>query len=259
MTFLERWLVYPAPPPDDGDWRPEHIASEDVTFTSADGTRLHGWFFERPGASRAVLYCHGNGEHVAYNADLMDLIRRKLDASVFIFDYRGYGRSEGVPHEKGIIADGLAAAGWLAERTGARPDDLILMGRSLGGAVCVAIAERQGARCLVLQSTFTRLTDVAAHHFPILPVRLVMRNRYDSLKRIAGYDGPVFASHSVDDEIVPFKLGRRLFETAPTSEKEFVSMQVGGHNYPQPREYWAELEAFLERVEAARARVPTDR
>jgi fermentation-respiration switch protein FrsA (DUF1100 family) len=166
MTFLETWLVYPVPPREDGDWQAAGLDHEDVWFESADGVRLHGWFVPNAGAKRAVLYCHGNGEHVAYNADLVAELRDALSASAFIFDYRGYGKSEGRPDEPGCIADGLAAQRWLANRVGIPTGDVVLMGRSLGGAVAVAAAARQGAHALVLESTFSRMTDVAAYHFP---------------------------------------------------------------------------------------------
>ncbi len=253
MMFIEDWLVYPAPSRDDGDWQAANLEHEDVWFTSADGTKLHGWFVPKPGAKRAIVYFHGNGEHVAYNGDLAAHLRDALDASVFVFDYRGYGKSAGRPSEEGCVADGLAAQRWLAERMGIAPSDVVLMGRSLGGGVAVAAAAEQGARALVLESTFSRMTDVAAHHYPVLPVRLVMRNRYDSIARIERYVGPVFQSHGSLDGIIPFQLGRRLFDAAPTSEKQFVELTDWGHNDPQPGSYYRQLRAFLDRVDEAAA------
>ena len=132
MTFFENWLVYPIPPLDRGDWHPAGLEFEDVQFDSADGTKLHGWFIDRPEAKRAIVYCHGNGENVGMNADVVAQLSAALDASVFIFDYRGYGHSEGQPSEAGCIADGLAAQRWLAERIGKSPSDVVVMGRSLG-------------------------------------------------------------------------------------------------------------------------------
>lgn len=246
MTFIERWLVYPAPSANEGDWSPAHLEYEEVEFAAADGTRLHGWYFDRPGASRVAIYFHGNGEHVAYAADLMPVVARRLDASVLLFDYRGYGKSAGKPHESGVIADGLAASDWLTERTGVAPSDHLLIGRSIGGAVAVAVAEQRGAGCVVVQSTFARMTDVAARLFPWLPVRMLMRNRYPSIDRIQQYEGPVFASHGTHDELAPIEQGRALFEAAPTSAKRFVEVEGMGHNDPLPREYWTELRAFLD-------------
>lgn len=246
--FFETWLVYPIPPLVRGDWQPAGLAFEDVQFTSADGTKLHGWFVERPNAKRAVLYCHGNGENVGMNADLVAELSESLDASVFIFDYRGYGHSAGTPNEAGCIADGLAAQKWLAERVGWRPGDVVVMGRSLGTAVAVAVAAKQGAKALVLVNAFSRMTDAAAHHFPWLPVRLVMKNRYDSLDRIREYHGPVFQSHGTADVVVPCHLGQKLFAAAPTSTKKFLEVPEVGHNEKEPSEFYHELAAFLDQL-----------
>jgi fermentation-respiration switch protein FrsA (DUF1100 family) len=248
MTFLETWLVYPVPPRDDGDWQAAGLAHEDVWFESGDGTRLYGWFVPNVGSKRALLYCHGNGEHVAYNADLVAHLRDALDASVFIFDYRGYGKSEGRPDESGCIADGLAAQRWLAERVETKPSDIVLMGRSLGGAVAVAAAADQGARALVLESTFSRMTDVAAYHYPLIPVRLVMRNRYESISRIGRYTGPLVQSHGLADQIIPIQFGRRLFDAAPSRQKRFIELPGRGHNDPPPASYYRQLAAFLDGV-----------
>ncbi len=259
MTLLETWLVYPVPRRNDGDWQAANLVHEDVWFTSADGTKLHGWYLPKANAKRAIVYFHGNGEHVAYNGDLADHLRRALDASVLVFDYRGYGKSEGRPSEAGCVADGLAAQRWLAERLGVQPNEVVLMGRSLGGGVAVAVADDGGARALVLESTFSRMTDVAAYHYPWIPVRLVMRNRYDSLARIKRYAGPVFQSHGTEDRVVPIEFGRRLFEAAPSREKQFLEFPGRGHNDPQPESYYRQLAAFLDRAdEASGGRRPTD-
>ena len=152
---------------DRGDWHPTGLPHEDVWFQSADGTKLHGWFVPHPNPKRAILYCHGNGEHVAFNAELAAQLRDSLQASVFLFDYRGYGHSEGRPNEAGCIADGRAAQHWLAERMGIRPNEIVLMGRSLGGAVAVALASENGAQALVLENTFSSMPDVAAAALPL--------------------------------------------------------------------------------------------
>ncbi len=184
MMSLETWLVYPAPPLAAGDWEPSDFKYEDVRFESADGTKLHGWFLPKAGAKRMILYCHGNGEDVAAVGELAAFLSNRLEASVFVFDYRGYGHSEGRPAEAGCIADGDAAQHWLAERAGIQPKDVVVMGRSIGGAIAVALAAKNGARALILENTFPRMTDVAARHCPWLPIRLVMRNRYDNIARI---------------------------------------------------------------------------
>ena len=250
MTFLERWLVYPAPPVEWGDWSPPGEDYEDVWIevpsasSGGDSSRVHGWLFEKPSAPNAVLYCHGNGEDVSDQPDLARLLRDRLDASVLVFDWRGYGKSEGRPHEAGVIADGLAAQRWLADRVGKSPDQLLLVGRSLGGGVATALASREGASALVLQSTFTSLPDAAAKHYPFLPVRWAMQNRFDSLRALSDYGGPVFISHGTHDTVVPFGHGERLHEAA-VGPKAFFPLEGYGHNRPQPESYYDALRDFL--------------
>lgn len=248
MTFLERWLVYPSPPLSAGNWSPSHLEYEEAEFQATDGVKLHGWFFEHPQPERVAIYLHGNGEDVSLAANLMPLVVRKLKASVLVFDYRGYGRSHGKPYEQGVIMDGLAASAWLAERTGRPVEEHVLIGRSLGGGVAVAMAERQGAGCLVLQNTFTRLTDVAAHLYPWAPVSLCMRNRYPSIDRIRGYDGPVYSVHGTSDNLAPFKQGKELYLAAPTTNKRFVALEGFSHNDSLPKSHWDELARFLDEL-----------
>lgn len=250
MTFLETWLVYPIPPVERSDWIAAELEHEAIWFHAADGTRLHGWFVPHPEARRALVYCHGNGEQVADNAELAAILRDRLQASVLLFDYRGYGHSEGKPDEAGLIADGLAAQKWLAGKMGLAPDNLVVMGRSIGGGVAVAMAVEQGAQTLVLESTFSRLVDVAAGHFPWLPVRLLMRNRFDSIRRIEAYQGPLLQSHGTADSIVPRELGHALYEAAPSTNKRWLEFPGGDHNDEPPDAYYDRLAQFLD--EAAR-------
>lgn len=244
VTFLETWMVYPVPPLASGDWVAAGLDREEVWFHTGDGAKLHGWFFEHPQPQHVILYCHGNGEHVAHCGPRADDLRRQYQASVLVFDYRGYGKSEGKPFESRLIADGLAAQRWLAQRAGVATNDIVLLGRSLGGGVAIACAEVEGARALVLQSTFARMVDVAAELKPLLPVRWLMRNRWDSLARIAAYKGPVLQSHGEHDTLIVPAEARRLFDAIPGAEKQFFSYE-GGHNGGMPPTYYAALTEFL--------------
>lgn len=253
MTMIERWLVYPAPPRPPADTAAPGDAETvwiDVPQVAADKspTRVHGWLFPAPSgepSSRAVLFCHGNGEDVTNLPPIARTLRDTLDATVLAFDYRGYGLSEGKPHEAGVVADALAAQRLLAETCGTEPDDVVVFGRSLGGGVAVAAAAEQGAAALVLQCTFTRITDAAASHYPWLPVHWVMQNRYDSLERIASYEGPVWVCHGTRDEVIPFEQGQRLYEAAP-GPKRFVELPGLRHDAGRPTSYYRELRGFLD-------------
>ena len=245
MMFMETMLVYPVPKfPGQGEWNAAAFDAEEVTFSSLDGTPLHGWYWEHPRPRAQLLYLHGNGDCVGYLGDYLQQLSRENEVSVFVFDYRGYGRSEGRPHEAGILKDGAAARDWLAKRGGIKPAEVVLMGRSLGGGVAVHLAAQDGARGLILQNTFTSLPDAAARLFPYLPVRLLMRNRYRSIDKIANYSGPLLQSHGDQDRVVPYELGKRLFERA-VGPKEFITIPGGDHNDPEPPSYNLRLKQFL--------------
>ncbi|HVT29991.1 MAG TPA: alpha/beta fold hydrolase, partial [Lacipirellulaceae bacterium] len=249
IKLIERSLVYPRPSRERGDWRPRWLQPQTVWFRSGDNTKLHGWYVPNPDARRLIVYAHGNGEHVADQANLVFRLQSNLAATVFVYDYRGYGRSRGKPTERGCVADGLAAQRWLAEREGVDPEDIVLMGRSIGGGVQVAAAAEQGARALVLEATFSRMTDAAAHNYPWLPVRLVMSNRYNSIKRIQKYDGPLFQCHGADDEVVPIQLARKLFDASQSRMKQFYEIAYARHNDTPPSAYYAALATFLDNVD----------
>lgn len=251
LLFLENRLIYPAPRYPAGDWEAAHLPHEDVHFTSADGTKLHGWLVEHPQPRAVILYCHGNGEHVAYNDDLLAMLRDKFRVSVFAFDYRGYGRSEGEPFETGILEDAEAAQAWLAERTGLAQKDIVLMGRSIGGGVAVHLAAKNGARGLILESTFSSLPEAAAGQFPWLPVGWLMKNRYDSVTKIAAYKGPLLQSHGDCDSLISMSLAKKLFDAA-AEPKEFYCVSGGDHNCTQPVEYYQKLDEFLDKLPSAK-------
>ncbi|HEY2414011.1 MAG TPA: alpha/beta hydrolase [Pirellulaceae bacterium] len=245
LLLLENALLYPAPKYPEGDWTAEYLDREEVEFQSADGTRLHGWFVEHENPRAVLLYCHGNGDCVAYLGPYIKQLRDRHQISVFAFDYRGYGKSGGSPIEKGILADGHAAQMWLAKRTGKSLADIVIMGRSLGGCVAVDLAAKNGARGLILQNTTTTIPDAAATLYWFLPVRWLMKNRYDSLSKTGRYHGPVLMSHGTADTLVPFALGQRLFDAIPGTNKRFFAIKNGGHNDAEPPTYDAALDEFI--------------
>ena len=265
MMFLETGMVYPIPSVQPEGETLFDEQSEEVFFESADGTKLQGRYYSFEngsfengafengafengpfeGGQIVVLYCLANGEDVARCDPYMSFLRDTLSASVFCFNYRGYGKSEGRPNERGVIEDGLAAQRWLAEKAGLETTDIVIYGRSLGGGVAVAITAKQGAAALVLHGTFSNLPDVAASHFPWLPVRWLMRNRYPSVKRIKNFHGPIIQFHGTDDEVIPFALGRQLFDAAASEKKTFVEIPGGTHNEPLPKESFQMLREFL--------------
>lgn len=253
ISTLERTFVYPAPPLNRGNWETRWLDKEDVRFESRgpglDPAWLHGWFAPLADARRVVLFAHGQSEHVPNLVSVVARFQEVLRASVLVYDYRGYGKSEGRPTEAGCIADGLAAQQWLAERTGVLPEDIVLAGRSLGGAVSVAVAAERGAKALVLENTFSRLTDVAAYRYPWAPVRSWMSERYDSIQRIRRYHGPLLQMHGTRDRVVPAKFARELFNACPSEQKRFFVCRGGKHYEPTPLEFYSALADFLAEID----------
>lgn len=258
MMFLETHLVYPIPPLTRNNWKPTNFEYEDVHFESADGTKLHAWFFPNPNTKRAILYCHGNGEDVAADGDLCSHLsnNRVLNANVLVFDYRGYGHSEGSPNEVGCIADGAAAQKWLANRVGIKPNEVVLMGRSLGSAVATALAANHGCRALILENSMPSIVSIAARQYPWLPVKWVMRNRYDNMERMQHYTGPLWQSHGTADSLIPISSARTLFDASPSENKRWIEYPNLDHNDPRPRIYYDELAKFLDSLDPAGAESP---
>lgn len=245
MLFEESLIFFPSPYPN-GDWQPAGLGQEEVYFQAADGTRLHGWHVPHDQPRAVMLFCHGNAGNVTHRADSLRALHNGVGVAVFVFDYRGYGRSAGRPSEEGIIADARAARAWLAQRAAVPEQEIVVLGESLGGAVAVHLAAEDGAGALVLESTFTSVADMGAELYPWLPVRYLIRTRLDSLSKIAKYHGPVLISHGDCDTIVPFAHAQRLFRAA-NEPKEFVAMTGCDHNDPRTPEYYRSLAEFLDR------------
>ncbi len=244
---IENSLIFVPTRYPQGNWQPVGLTFEDAWFKAADGTQLHGWYVphERPRAT--VLFCHGNAGNLSDWADVLRILHDRVGVAVMIFDYRGYGRSEGTPSESGVLADARAARAWLARRAGIAENQVVLMGRSLGGAVAVDLAAKDGARGLVLESTFTSMPEEAHAAMPWSPVRTLMHTQFNSLAKIGHYHGPLLQSHGTGDRLIPYAMGRQLF-LAANEPKQFVAIPGGDHNDPQTAEYYAALAAFLDRL-----------
>jgi fermentation-respiration switch protein FrsA (DUF1100 family) len=211
------------------EWHREDVAVEDAWFTASDGTKLHGWFVPSNPSRGVLLFAHGNAGNVSDRIEKIESLHDDVKLDVLILDYRGYGKSEGTPSEKGLIDDTESALTWLSKRTGKPTEEIFLYGESIGGGVMVDLASRIPVKGLILESTFTSLPDVAAIHFPIVPVRLLMRSRFDSAAKIANVRAPLLQMHGDRDRIIPWKIGHDLFLKAP-SPKKFVTIEGHDHN-----------------------------
>jgi fermentation-respiration switch protein FrsA (DUF1100 family) len=200
---------------------------EDVTFTTTDGLKLNGWHIPALDSRFTVLFCHGNGGNMMHRLDSINIFHN-LGLNCLVFDYRGYGHSEGRPTEQGTYLDAAAAYRWLTEDKKIQPQDIIIFGRSLGGTIAAQLARNVDAKALAIESTFTSYVDIGRKFYWYMPVRLFARFSYDTIDYIKDVHCPVMVIHSANDEIVPFEFGRRLYETA-NEPKEFIEI-VGSHN-----------------------------
>lgn len=200
---------------------------EDVYFTTSDGERLNAWFVPSDIRRGIALIFHGNAGNIGDRLPAIESFHR-LGMDVFIVDYRGFGLSSGAPSEKGTRLDALAAWECLVRDRGIRPESLLVVGRSLGGAVACRLAAEKEIGALVLEATFSSLPDLAAKIYPWLPARLLCRFKYDSINQIRAVTKPVLIAHSPADEMIPFRQAQALFEAA--NEPKYFYELTGGHN-----------------------------
>ena len=201
----------------------------ELRFTTADGLELNGWLLQPEGGGEwgAVLVFNGNAGHRAYRAPLAEALAR-AGLAVFLFDYRGYGENPGSPSEGGLRHDADAAVELLVAR-GYPMERIAYFGESLGAAVAVELATRRRPGAVVLRSPFASLADVARTHYPFLPVRLLLRDRFPSIDRIAALGTPLLVIAGDRDSIVPLRSSRALFDAA-AEPKRWLEIAGADHN-----------------------------
>ncbi|MBS1807891.1 MAG: alpha/beta hydrolase [Acidobacteria bacterium] len=222
--------------------------TEDVWFTTADGVKLHGWFLQsRPQPSNGtVLYAHGNGGNITYFKGVaLDLAHRGLD--VLLYDYRGYGRSEGsAPSEAELYADADAAYDFLTKTRGIKPENLAIYGLSLGTTVATDLASRRSCGVLVLEAPLSSASDMASATLPIIPQGLhwILKNRFESARKIADVKVPVLVTHGDADEIIPTEQGQKVFAAA-REPKKLLLIPRGTHWLPSVNGYMDSVVEFI--------------
>ena len=249
MLVFERKLIYFPQRAHDVTPRQLGLAFEDLTLTAEDGVRIHAFYLPAPAEPRwTVLFAHGNAGNVSHRLDRAVFLQSKLRAAVLLFDYRGYGRSEGSPDEEGTYRDARAAHRWLVEEKRVPPDRLVVFGESLGSAVALDLALSRPCRALVLESPFASVPAMARAVYPILPLWPFVRTRYDNEAKAPRISVPLLVLHGDRDEVVPYAQGRRVFEAAP-EPKRFFAIPGASHNdtYVVGGEaYWSAVAGFLE-------------
>jgi len=230
------------------------LACDDVYFAADDHVRLNGWFVPHARSASTLLWFHGNAGNISHRVENIKLLHDNVNVSIFIFDYRGYGRSGGVASEEGTYRDGAAAIELLRQRYGVEPNKLIIFGRSLGAAVAVEMATRVQSLAVILETPFTSVRDVARDKLPFLPIGPLLKTRYDVVEKIRKLRSPLLVLHGDRDEVVPFSHGQRVFDAAP-QPNWFYAIAGAGHNdtylvVVDP--YFATLRRHIERAELAR-------
>lgn len=226
---------------------PEEIGLEfeDVYFFSSDGIRLNGWYIPARESRATVLFCHGNAGNISHRIEIIEMFSR-LGLDVFIYDYRGYGKSQGSPNEEGLYIDAQAAYKYLLDKRNLNEKSIVIYGKSLGGNIAIELCSKVRPAALITDSAFTSAMDMGKKLFPFIPIRWFISVKYDALSRIKEITIPKLIIHSEDDEIIPFQHGKRLYEASP-EPKEFYPMR-GGHNeavYLFREDFVKRIDAFL--------------
>jgi hypothetical protein len=206
-------------------WNPGY---EEVRIPTSDRESLHGWLHRRKEAPWTVIIFHGNAGNLSFHEATLGPFRA-LGLQAILFDYRGYGLSTGSPTEEGLLRDGEGAVDYVEKTLGVPPERIVYFGQSLGAAVATLLAVRRPPGRLILESAWDSLAAVARHHYSYLPAGLLLRDRFDSAAVIGRIFSPVLFLHPGEDEIVPVRFGRALFEEA-REPKRFVLLPGAHHN-----------------------------
>ena len=217
---------------------------EEIYFRTSDDKKLHGWFIPNDKAKFTIIFCHGNAGNISHRLEKIAIFY-DLGVNMFIFDYRGYGKSEGRASESGLYKDTEAAYNYLTGERNISKDDVVIYGESLGGAASIELAERKEVKALITEEAFTSVKDMTKIYYPIIP-HFMIGTKFDSVSKIKDIACPKLIIHSLNDEIVPFYLGEKLFNAAGPP-KEFLKIR-GSHNtafLDSEEEYIEGIKSFL--------------
>jgi fermentation-respiration switch protein FrsA (DUF1100 family) len=248
--ILERMFVYFPAKAVHGSPSDLRLAYEDLTFVTDDGLPLHGWYVRHPSARCTFIAFHGNAGNIGDRLPWIELLYA-VPGNVLIFDYRGYGRSAGRPHEQGLYRDAGAVYRWWAAQRDRAPARVVLIGESLGGAVAADLATRERVDGIILQSTFTSAWDMAKTMLPIGVLQPLTGVRFDSIQKLRDLPCPKLIIHGDRDDIVPFRLGEKLFAAA-AGPKYFYRVQGAAHNdllWVAGGEYTRRIRQFVDSIE----------
>lgn len=251
LTGCEDFIIYQPIKYPEGLWDTSKmpLPIQDVWFKAEDGVKLHGWYVPSEEAVATLLFFHGNAGNITHRLENIFLLHH-LKLNVFIFDYRGFGRSEGDPDEEDILLDSQAAYDTVMAQPGVALPSLFIFGRSLGGPFASYTAAKNPAAGLILESTFTNAVDMADRMLPILPGWMVS-SELDTQGHVSKLDLPKLFIHGTRDNMIPFTMGRELYKAA-AEPKEFYSIVGAGHNNTfivGGKKYFDKIKEFVVRVQ----------
>ncbi len=226
---IENRLIFHPSPQVNRDPSDLGLRFDEVFLRTQDGVRLHGWFVPHPEARATLIWFHGNAGNISHRLDNIKLLYERVRVHIFIFDYRGYGRSEGAVSEEGTYLDGEAAVKYVLRRVGGDSRAIVLFGRSLGAAVAAEMATRFDSAGLILESPFASIAEMGRVLFPFFPVQWLVSSKYDVLEKVRSIRAPLLVIHGDRDEIIPFAQGKMVFDAAP-EPKTFHTIAGARHN-----------------------------
>ncbi len=203
------------------------IPYDDVVFEASDGVKLSGWYVPAPSARGTVLFIHGNARNISHELRAVRVFHG-LRYNIFLFDYRGFGKSAGALSPEGVERDAEAALAYLTGTKKTRLEDIVIVGRSLGGGIAIPLAARHTPRALLVDASFASLSEMAQAKYPYFPVKPLLRYRFESERVLPLVRCPVLVTHSIDDQVIPYAQGRRLFAAA-NEPKKFLQI-TGPHD-----------------------------
>lgn len=221
---------------------------QDLYFTTTDNARLNGWFIPHPRAIATMVWFHGNAGNIGDRVDNIKLLHDRTAISIFIFDYRGYGRSPGSSSESTAYVDGEAAMEYVRRELKVESKNLVIFGRSLGAAVAAEMASRHASRAVILESPFVSIDEMAKVISPWLPIGPLLSAKFDNLDKVGKINAPLLVLHGERDEIIPFAQGQRVF-AAGREPKAFYPIPGAGHNdtfMVGGPAYYERLRSFIE-------------
>ncbi|TAK62217.1 MAG: alpha/beta hydrolase [Bacteroidetes bacterium] len=230
ILFFEHKIVYHPYRYPAGNWNTSlfNLPIAECAFRATDNVMLHGWFLRHDTATITLLWCHGNAGNITHRLEQIRMLRL-LKVNIFIFDYRGYGKSEGEPSEQGLYNDALAAFDYLAQQKNVNPQNIVIYGQSLGSAVAIDLATKRSCAGLIVESSFPSARVIAKDMLPWFPLHLLIKSEFNSIEKIKSLTLPLLFIHGEKDDIITIHHGKELFAAA-NEPKLFFSIPEAGHN-----------------------------